>query len=78
MYGLKLVICTVLSLMRGNYSNYVHLFVVVNQNILLQELCRLEKVYSKKCLRNVFKEYSEIKNSYLVMNCGVMEITLEL
>ena len=58
MYGLKLVKCTVLSLMQGNYSNYVHLFVVVNQNILLQELCRLEKVYSKKCLRNIFKEYS--------------------
>ena len=78
MYGLKLVKLTVIYLMQSNSSNYVHLFVVVNQNILLQELCRLEKVYSKKCLRNVFKEYSEIKNSYLVMNCGVMEITLEL
>lgn len=27
--------------------------------------------------RKAFKEYSEIKNNYLVMNCGAIEVTLK-
>jgi len=44
-----------------------------NQNILLQELCRLEKVSEKKSFSVLV-----LKNRYLFVRYGVREVTLEL
>ena len=70
-YAFKLEKYTVLSLRGGNYSNYIHLFVGAEPKYYPSIVCRLYKGITP---RKTFKEYSEIKNSYGIVNSGVMKL----
>jgi putative transposase len=57
--------------MRGNYSNYVHLFVGAEPKYYPSIVMQIIKGITP---RKTFKEYSEIKNSYGIVNSGVMKL----